>query len=270
MLKNKILVAVNKLDFKIVNWLNQNNLGIELDFFSYPENLDNQNLDISINYHKELLSLINNKITMHGAFYDLNITARDAKIVDVAKFRINQSIEIAKKLNIKDIVFHPNYVHSSKSDYIKFWTNKQVEFWQQFISQIEQDEINIYLENTRENDASYISNIIDNLNNKHFKVCFDTGHSNCFTNSKIKPAEWVKNYNNKLNYIHLHSNFGYTDEHLAFTKGNIDFDNFFEEISKLNSDLLIIIEVKTFEEVIQSLKELQKYCNSFKLKTTNI
>jgi sugar phosphate isomerase/epimerase len=259
MTKNKILASVDKVSEKIIEQLNEWNIGMELDFFSFPENLDEKTLKNSIDFHKKILKNLKNKTTLHGAFYDLNLTARDPLFVDLCRYRIIQSIEIAEELGITDVVFHPNYFHSTRTGYKEYWINLQVNFWTRFLKIIENKNITIYLENTREEDASFINSIIEKIGSSRFLACYDTGHSNCFTNSKLKPAEWVNSYGNNLGYVHLHSNNAKTDEHLYFRNGNIDFSDFFEEIYKLESNPLITIEVKTKEDVIQSYNELKKY-----------
>ncbi len=173
----KILVSVENLTEETVEWINNLNVGVEFDFFSIPENLHVSNLDNSIKKYSELLKKVKNKITMHGAFSDLNISAREPMIVDVCKFRISQSIEIAEKLNIHDIVFHPNYFHSNRKGYKDFWTKLQTDFWANFVKTLENKNITIYLENTREENASYISSIIESVDSKYIKACYDTGHS---------------------------------------------------------------------------------------------
>lgn len=254
----KILVSVENLTEETVEWINNLNVGVEFDFFSIPENLHVSNLENSIKKYSELLKKVKNKITMHGAFSDLNISAREPMIVDVCKFRISQSIEIAEKLNIHDIVFHPNYFHSNRNGYKDFWTKLQTDFWANFVKTIENKNITIYLENTREENASYISSIIESVDSKYIKACYDTGHSNCFTNSKIKPSEWVKSYNNKLGLIHLHSNYGIVDDHTFFRNGTVDFTDFFEQLSYLQQLPIIVAEVKTKEDAELSIAELRK------------
>ena len=90
------------------------------------------------------------------------------------------------------------------------------------------------------------------------KICYDTGHSNCFTTSKVSPVEWVKEYGDALGYIHLHSNHGYTDNHIAFTKGNVNFEGFFEAVNQLSHSPEMIIEVKEREEFAISLAALRQ------------
>jgi len=254
-MKNKILISIENIDNNTIEWLNNNDLGVELDFFSIPENIY-INLNESLSLYKKIVSKINNTITMHGSFYDLNLIARDRMIIDVAMFRVNQSIEIANYLKIKHIVFHCNYVHSTKNNYKEFWIQKQTEFWTKFKNKIEDENITIYLENTREEDYTYINQIIKNMNS-NFKACYDTGHSNCFTNSKLKPVEWLQGYNQNVGYIHLHSNDSTTDQHICFTDGNIDFSNFFETYNKMENKPLLVIEVKKYEDVQKSLHNLK-------------
>ncbi len=259
MLKNKVLISLKNIDQKTIDFLTKNNVGVELDYFSFPENLEKEDLSDSIVNYKKLLKNFNHPVSLHGAFYDINITARDPKILEFCNFRILQSLEIAEKLCVSEVVFHANYFHSKRAGYKDYWIKKQVEFWKNIVTVAETKKIKIFLENTREENADYLNQIIDNVNSNFFKVCFDTGHSFCFTNSKVKPSEWVKSLSNRLEYIHLHSNYGIVDDHLAFSKGNLDFDDFFYEISNLKSNPYIVIEVKTWEDIEISLKELRKY-----------
>ena len=161
-------------------------------------------------------------------------------------------------MGLNKIVFHPNYSHSNRSGYKEFWVNKQVDFWKQFIPKIEANNLIIHLENTREEDYTYISTIIEQLNHQNFKACYDTGHSHCFTQAKNKPVHWVKNYGKHLTYIHLHSNRGFIDEHIAFTEGTIDFTGFFEAIKQLPETPYLVIEVAHRDDFVISLQKLRE------------
>ena len=116
----------------------------------------------------------------------------------------------------------------------------------------------LHLENTREDDFSYIGTILDQLQHPNFKTCYDTGHSHCFTTSQNKPIHWVKGYNKHLTYIHLHSNNGHIDQHVAFTKGTVDFTGFFEAVKELPHIPYLIIEVAHREDFLISLEQLRK------------
>lgn len=258
-MKNQILVSVANMTEEVLTNLTAQKVGIELSYFSYPWVLDKENLQEEVQQHKRLLQNFALPKSMHGAFYDLNPVARDSKVVAVCDFRVQQSLDIANELQMKKVVFHTNFIPSTKENYLAFWIEKQVFFWEKYIPFLQENNIVVLLENTREENASYILPIINALNSPYFRICYDTGHSHCFTESKEKPVKWVENYQEALTYIHLHSNHGITDEHIAFTEGNIDFSGFFEAISALHNVPDIIIEVKTQADYLTSLKALRNY-----------
>lgn len=252
-----ILVSVENVTPALLENLAAQGIGIELSNFANPHLLDSGDLGNAIAQHKEMLRGFPLPITMHGAFYDLNPAARDPKIVEVCYSRCFQSLEIAQQLDIHKVVFHTNYVHSNHTDYKERWTEKQVAFWEKLLPSLEQSGTTIYLENTREENASYIKGIIDGINNPHVSICYDTGHSHCFTDSKIRPVEWVNAYQHRLGYVHLHSNHGRFDEHIAFSKGSVDFDGFFEAFKSLSPMPYLIIEVKKREDFLVSVEDLK-------------
>lgn len=256
-MKIPILVSVAQVNADVLERLEQQNVGIELSYFSYPSNLTEEKLPLAIKEYQQLLKDFPLPITMHGAFYDLSMTARDPKIVDVSRFRIHQSLDIAYELGIKKLVFHTNYIHSNRPNYKAFWIEKQVAFWKTLIPKIEQQQVTLHLENTREEDYSYIATILDQLQHPQFKTCYDTGHSHCFTKAQHQPVEWVKGYQQQLSYIHLHSNNGFIDQHIAFTQGTVNFDGFFEAIQALEQAPYLVIEVATREDYLNSLKALR-------------
>lgn len=255
--KIPLLVSVADVTPELLQRLEAQKVGVELSYFSYPSNLEAENLATAIPHYKTMLSAFSQPITMHGAFYDLSMTARDPKIVEVARFRINQSLDIAIELGIKHLVFHTNYIHSKRPGYKEVWIGKQVQFWKQFIPKMEAHGIIAHLENTREEDYTYIGAILDQLAHPNFKTCYDTGHSHCFTTQQNKPIKWVNGYGKHLTYIHLHSNNGVIDQHVAFTKGTVDFDGFFEAIQALPNTPHLIIEVAHREDYLISLEALR-------------
>ncbi|MFN0202232.1 MAG: sugar phosphate isomerase/epimerase family protein [Bacteroidia bacterium] len=250
------LASVEKINEEVLAWLHSEGIGVELSYFSLPWHLDSADLKADIQRHKQLLNHFPLAKSMHGAFYDLNFTSRDSLIRAVSTKRVYQSLEIAEELEMKHIVFHTAYVESRKNGYKNYWIEKQVAFWETILPQIEKTGITIYLENTREPDASYIAAIVKSLNHDLCKICYDTGHSECFTDTKLPPAQWAKEYGSDLRYVHLHSNHGWTDDHIAFHQGIISFEGFFEILEQINP--MLIIEVKTKADLLASIEELRR------------
>ncbi|KOY84999.1 hypothetical protein AD998_01530 [bacterium 336/3] len=253
----EVIASVENLTPETLNLFESLGVGVELSYFSLPWNLDKETLQEDIGRYKNMLVGFSKKITMHGAFYDLNPVARDSKIMEVCQFRILQSIDIATQLNIHKLVFHANFIPSTAKNYEEIWIEKQTEFWKQFIPITEQRNIKIFIENTREESPQLILRVLEKINHPNFKACYDTGHSYCFTDSKMSPDTWLAGYQGKAMYIHLHSNHGFTDEHIAFTKGTQSFDKFFDLLNSLENKPLIVIEVKKKEDFLESVEALQ-------------
>ncbi|MCU0437092.1 MAG: sugar phosphate isomerase/epimerase [Raineya sp.] len=253
----EVVVSVENLTPETLILFEKLGVGIELSYFSLPWNLDKDTLQVDIEHYKQMLNGFSKKITMHGAFYDLNPVTRDSKILEVCKFRILQSIDIATQLNIHELVFHANFIPSTAKNYEEIWIEKQAEFWKTFIPITEQRNIKVFIENTREESPDMILKVLEKINHPNFKACYDTGHSYCFTQSKMPPDEWLAGYQGQAMYIHLHSNHGFTDEHIAFTKGNQNFDKFFNILYSLENRPLIVIEVKKKEDFLESVEALQ-------------
>ena len=253
-----ILVSVEKVTEQTLELFEEMGIGLELSYFSLPWNLEKDTLDAEIARHKTLLKGFSQHQSMHGSFYGLNPTARDPMLLEVARFRVQQSLDIAAELEMDKLVFHANYFHSNKMGYRRIWTQKQVDFWSQFIPTLEARGQTMFIENTREENAGFISEVLTQLDHPRIKTCYDTGHSNCFTESKVHVTEWVKTYGNQLGYIHLHSNDRFNDLHIAFHKGKQDFTGFFEAIQSLDPLPWLIVEVKSREDFRESMAELER------------
>ena len=253
-----ILVSVDQVTPQTLEIFEEMGIGLELSYFSVPWHLETDTLEAEIKRHKTLLKDFKQDQSMHGAFYGLNPTARDPLLLEVARFRVQQSLDIAAELGMDKIVFHANYFHSNKSGYKEMWMDKQSEFWGQFIPQLETRDQRIFIENTREEHPSFISGVLSRLDHERVQTCYDTGHSNCFTQSKLHVTEWVKGYGTQLGYIHLHSNDALSDLHIAFHKGKQDFTGFFEAVQAIDPLPLLIVEVKSRESFQESMQELER------------
>ncbi len=81
-------------------------------------------------------------------------------------------------------------------------------------------------------------------------ITFDIGHANITGN--------IEDYLDKKEYIievHAHDNFGYSDEHLAFGEGKINWGAIYESIK--DWDCPMVIENLTVEEGLKSLRYIQ-------------
>ncbi len=251
-----ISVAVERLTPEMLAWLSERQLGVEIDFFSLPENLHSSRLTAHLGEYKAMLADFEGGRSMHAPFYEIYPVSREPLIEEVARTRCFQALDIAQELGAKHIVFHANYKPSQRADFLSFWQGRQTEFWQPLAEEMQKRGLCGYIENTREETPAYLLPIVQAINLPSLRLCYDTGHSHCFTRSKLQPAHWVEKYGAYLGYIHLHTNFGERDEHLCYTRGGVDFTGFFEAVQALPATPLLIIEVKTMQCVEDSYSAL--------------
>ena len=91
----------------------KNDMGFEFnDFFSPRILLDEKKLEEKINAYKEIK--LPDYLTSHGDFFDVNVFSEDEQIAEISVNRIYQSVEIAKDLCAKKVVFHTNMIPEKK------------------------------------------------------------------------------------------------------------------------------------------------------------
>lgn len=90
------------------------------------------------------------------------------------------------------------------------------------------------------------------------KICYDSGHRNCFT----PDFELVKDYHQYITCLHLHQNDGTGDQHQILTPDNAVFQRLVREVPLLNPDVMLASEIKipngTCEQILRdNLNALQ-------------
>ena len=68
--------------------------------------------------------------TMHGAFLDVTIHSDDPRIKEVSMLRVRQSMETAKRMGVKGVVFHTGRLAGFRvSNYLRNWCDRNVAFF---------------------------------------------------------------------------------------------------------------------------------------------
>ncbi len=170
--------------------------------------------------------------SLHAAYIDLNIGARDEEIRRISVKRVIDSIKLAIPFKPIMVVCHPGYFDYNYSFNHKIWLENAY----RSISEIGEFSIKngmrIALENVFERRPDNIFELLSRLPDKNFGFCFDIGHANLFT--EIELVEWIRIFRNRLFEVHIHDNHGKFDEHLPIGEGNIPYDEIFQLIKKEN------------------------------------
>ncbi len=224
------------------------NIGFEFNDFFIPSLLDDKDkLNEVINKYKN----IGGYNTIHGVFFDICFNSSDSLIKMASYARARQTFEIAKTLGCKKIVFHTNYIIGFNSaDYKKLWVKGNAIAYKTFLE--EYPDIEILIENMFDNNSDLILELLKEVNNPNFRMCFDIAHAN-LSNESIDS--WYNNCKDYISHIHINDNFGDFDSHLAIGSGSIDYDYVVNLLNNFNGTVLI--EVKTTDDFIKSYEYLK-------------
>lgn len=229
-------------------------LGFEYNDFFAPDILDSKEmaLEIVADYKRQELP---EYTTLHGAFYDLAPVSPDAAIRAASGSRMEQSIEWARKVGAKGVVFHLNYNPALNSNsYVKEWLNQNVAYW---IGMLEKNpDVNIYLENTFEYTPEILAELSERLcGYSNYGVCLDYAHAFL---SKVAPEIWAERLGRFIKHIHINDNDGVSDLHLAWGDGIINRAGFYEAYAKYMSGASVLVETSSMDSKIRSVELLRK------------
>lgn len=229
--------------------------GFEYNDFFIPDVMDDEKLtdDIVSRYKAHKLP---EYCTMHGAFFDVLIFSSDKKIRKISEERIIQSLEIARKIGARGVVFHTNHTSDLTSEqYVLGWLDRNEEFWRKVLPKY--PDLEIYMENMFDRTPDMLCGIAERLSDlPNFGVCFDYAHAVVF-GSDIDS--WVDAVSPYVKHIHINDNDLESDLHLAVGDGRINWEHFktcFE--GKLSSAKSVLIETSSLENQRRSAEFLTK------------
>ena len=181
--------------------------------------------------------------SMHGAFLSIKVSAPDPSIRYASRHRIIQNCEISSVLGIKNLVVHCDNIPQIKEQrYIDTWVDICYEFYS---SVIDKYDINIIMENCWDLSPYPLKQLVDKMNTDKFKICIDTGHVQCFSDSDIN--EWIDVLNTDITHFHYNDNNGVIDEHNPAGQGKFDFRALTEKVKEHNINPTVVLEMEDGE-----------------------
>lgn len=181
--------------------------------------------------------------TTHGPFVDLSPGSFDSKIREATFKRFCEALEISNLLGSRHITFHSGYKPQYHKKYHRIWIENSINTWQKLIPLAEKNGITITIENAFEKTPEALVEIVKTVNSANFKICFDGGHFNAFSDTDpidafdMIPPELIGE-------IHLSDNDGSDDQHLPLGKGNIDVEALFKRVEGLKINPIFTLEPK--------------------------
>ncbi len=195
--------------------------------------------------------------TMHGAFFDVTIHSEDKEIRRISEQRMSESMEIAKRLGVKAVIFHTNLNPFLTSEsYRCNWLETNVSYLSEL--SIRYPDINIYMENMFDKTPDDLMKLAKRMEHTpNFGICLDYAHAFL---SSTPLEEWVHTLAPYIRHVHINDNDGVEDLHLALGDGIIDWDMFFNYKESYFPKATVLIEtssLKAQERSLQFLKGLK-------------
>lgn len=195
--------------------------------------------------------------TFHATFMDLNPGSVDREVRKVTRLRVEQTLQVARLLRPRVIVFHPGYSRLTYGSAVETWVTNSVAFWRSLESAVREIGCIVALENIFEEEPSTLLAVLQQLDRSLFGHCFDVGHFNMF--ATVSLPEWFNVLGDRIVESHLHDNHGQADEHLPVGEGQIDFRLVTDLLKRYAPKAVWTLEAHSRERLERSRTAIQPY-----------
>ena len=230
----------------------------EYNDFWKPDVLDDREKQEQIIEHYAKYRTDFSRDTMHGAFLDICVHSDDALIRKISRDRVIQSLEIAKRMGLKGVVFHTGLIGSLRTaGYLKGWKEKNIRFFTEIAERFSAQKI--YMENMFDKTPEMLFRLASELNHPDFGICYDVAHGNL---GPCAMEEWFSRLHPYIMHLHVNDNDGKADQHRAVGSGSINWAQFDGLMKKYKPEAGILAEVSSFvakEESLHYMKEKHIY-----------
>lgn len=154
--------------------------------------------------------------------------------------KMQRSIRAAWLLGAKNWVVHPLMpfgIEDIGTGNEQATWDINVEFMQQLLTTAKEYDVTICLENMPMpkfslGSVSDVLRFVKRINDRHFKICLDTGHVAVFPGGS--PADALRNLGSEVRVLHIHDNDGKSDLHKIPFEGIIDWVDFAKALYEVN------------------------------------
>ena len=231
------------------------NANFEYNDFFLPFVLDDEEKKKEIIDFYKSLDRDRSEDTMHGAFLDVTLHSTDDRIREVSELRVRQSMEIAKELGIRGVVFHTNMIANFKDAvYMKKWVDTNAAFYKKLLQ--EYPGIYVFVENMFDFDPDMLLALAKEMENEpYFGICLDYAHA---TISKVEAKKWFEVLKPYIKHMHINDNDLKNDLHMALGTGKINYKELKELLESGEIEPSILVEVSKLEDQEASLVYMKR------------
>ena len=194
--------------------------------------------------------------TMHGAFLDVTIHSSDPLIREASILRIRQSMDIAKRMGLKGVVFHTGRLAGFRVEfYLNQWLRMNRDFFQELAAEYPKQQI--YMENMFDEAPDIMASLAGQMKGTDsFGICLDYAHAAL---TATPPQEWLETLAPYVHHMHINDNDLQNDLHQPVGTGRIDWQLFDQLIRNHHIDATVLIEVNGYEAQKASLEYMKQH-----------
>ena len=193
--------------------------------------------------------------TLHGVFLDITIHSDDRLVREASDLRIHQSMDIARELGVKGVIFHTNTVPNFRTpSYLDNWVKRNSEYFRKLLDEYPQQEV--YMENMFDEEPYTLARLAADMKDvSRFGICFDYAHANAFGDGSKAWSDALMPY---VKHMHINDNDGAVDSHESVGNGTIDWNAFNDRIHENNVMSSVLVEVTPLDRQRESLEFMKE------------
>jgi sugar phosphate isomerase/epimerase len=195
------------------------------------------------------------ELTFHAPFVDLSPGGVDSRVLEVTRFRFNQVMNLAEKVQPVQILFHPGFDSWRFAFREDLWIENSLGIWSELVERAARTSVRIVLENVFDPVPDHLARLRGRLCGE-LGFCLDTGHLNLF--SEVPLEQWLEVFDDGLVELHLHDNDGRKDLHLPVGEGDFDFEDLIRKVDARGLAPVTVLEHHSREETGRSLANFQR------------
>ena len=192
---------------------------------------------------------------IHGVFFDIFVDSGDPLIYKASDFRVHQSMDIAREMGLKAVIFHTNFIVNFRLKYyIDTWLERNEEYWRRILK--EYPEQKIYMENMFDDSPEMLLELARRMaDEERFAICLDIAHGLI---SGAPLEKWFTALKEqRVAHLHINDNDGLSDLHQPVGVGRMPWGIFSEWCKGLKQEPSILIEVRGYEDLEKSVENMK-------------
>lgn len=176
--------------------------------------------------------------TMHLPFHHCNDLWVAGEAGEHYVQNIIDGIRVAAEATIPTVIMH-TVSKKTHPDYNPLGLKRI----QKILNYCEEKKVQLAIENVR--DIRYLDYVFDHVASPYLKICFDTGHTNCF-GYQVNDFNWDK-YKKDIVAVHIHDNDGKDDQHLLPFYGTINWEGIMKKLRQISFSAPLTSEARILD-----------------------